>query len=105
MRIAIGFSAIAVAVAIPAGAFAVEVATQSNVPVELSLHASRPHADPFNDVTLDLVFVEPDGTIREVPAFWAGGDTWKARYASPQVGRHTWRSECGDIKDAGLHGV
>lgn len=96
---------LSVLAAVNATVKAAEIKTQANVPVELSLHASRAHADPFNDVTLDLVFVEPDGTIRQVPAFWAGGDTWKARYASPQVGRHTWRSECSDAKDAGLHGV
>jgi hypothetical protein len=81
------------------------VATRANVPVELSLRASRPHDDPFNEVTLDLVFTAPDGKTRRVPAFWAGGDTWKARYASPQIGRHAWRSECSDSKDAGLHGA
>jgi len=96
---------LALTLAVPIMSVASEVETQTNVPVELSLHASRPHADPFKDVTLDVVFTEPDGTTRRLPAFWAGGDTWKARYASPQVGRHAWHSECNDVSDAGLHGL
>ena len=81
------------------------VRTGANVPVEISLSAQRRHADPFNDVTLDVIFAEPDGTTRRVPAFWAGGSEWKARYASPHTGAHSWRSECSDTGDAGLHGV
>ena len=73
---------------------------------ELSFTAARPHADPFRDVTLDVVFTAPDGkTTFRVPAFWAGKDVWKVRYASAVVGTHTFRSECSDATDAGLHGV
>ena len=60
--------------------------------------------DPFNDVELDVVFTGPDGEERTVPAFWAGGRTWKVRYASPEAGRHAWRSVCSDTSDTGLHG-
>ena len=60
--------------------------TEANVPVELTLEAARSHADPFNEVTLDAVFVDPEGRELRVPAFWAGGRTWKVRYASPIIG-------------------
>src|SRR6185436_5574763 len=79
--------------------------THANVPVEITFTAQRPHADPFNDVTLDVTFTDAAGTARKVPAFWAGGDRWKARYASPLSGAHRWRSECNDAADSGLHGV
>jgi hypothetical protein len=79
--------------------------TEANVPVELVFTATRPHADPFHDVVLEAVFTEPDGTERRVPAFWAGDQTWKARYASPQSGGHVWRSASNDSQDPGLHGV
>ena len=81
------------------------VSTPANVPVEISFHARHPHADPFNDVTLDVVFSEPGGKKLKVPAFWDGGSLWKVRYASPHEGTHTWRSLCSDASDAGLHGV
>jgi hypothetical protein len=72
---------------------------------EVELVAERDYADSFNDVTLDVSFTAPDGTICKVPAFWAGGRRWKARYASPLVGVHTWQSECNKQDDAGLAGV
>ncbi len=85
-----------------------KVSTQANVPVEISFTAEREHKDPFFGVTLDVVFKQPDGSSLRVPAFWAGGKTWKVRYASPQVGAHQWKSEChadGDQPDGGLNGV
>lgn len=71
---------------------------------ELTFLAAAPHAEPFATVELDVLFVAPDGARRRVPAFFAGGERWKARYASPQVGLHRWRTECSDPADAGLHG-
>ncbi len=75
------------------------------MPAEINFTAQRHHADPFNEVTLDVILTEPSGTTRRVPAFWAGGTMWKARYASPLPGTHRWRSECNDLSDAGLHGA
>ena len=48
---------------------AAEVRTEANVPVEVSFTAQRSHASLSNDVVLDVVFNEPDGTTRRVPAF------------------------------------
>jgi len=79
--------------------------TQANVPVELTFTAKDGYADPFNQVTLDAIFTDPAGTARRVPAFWAGGRTWKVRYASPLAGTHTFRTECNHPADAGLHGA
>ncbi len=73
--------------------------------VELSFVANRTHADPFNEVTLDLLVTDPHGKELLVPAFWAGGNVWKARYASPDVGTHRYRSECSDKQDQGLHAL
>ncbi len=87
-----------------AAAEKVESRTQTNVPVEIQFDAARRYADPFHDVKLDLVATEPNGTERRVPAFWAGGSTWKARYASPNFGLHRWRSESNQADDAGLTG-
>jgi len=79
--------------------------TQANVPIELTFTAQRAHGDPFNGLTLDVVFIGPDGATLRVPSFWAGGATWKVRFASPVVGIHRWITECNDPADAGLHGV
>src|SRR4051812_47086564 len=79
--------------------------TAANVMVEQTFTASRAHADPFNDVTLDVVFTAPNSKSMRVPAFWAGGNKWKVRYASPMIGAHRFVSECSDTKDKGLHQV
>ena len=79
--------------------------TQANVMIETAFTSRTERHDPFNEVTLDVVFTEPGGVERRVPAFWAGGTTWKVRYASLLVGVHRFRTECSDPKDAGLHGV
>ena len=79
--------------------------TQANVMTELSFTSSRTYADPFNEVTLDVIFTEPGGRHLRVPAFWAGKNAWKVRYASPVVGTHSFRTDFADAADAGLHGV
>jgi len=78
--------------------------TPANVPIELTFTARGAYADPFNQVTLDALLTDPAGVVRRVPAFWAGGKTWKFRYASPLAGTHTFRTECNHAADAGLHG-
>lgn len=88
-----------------AAAKEVALATQANVMVETTLVAGHTYADPFNQVTLDVVFSDPQGTALRVPAFWAGGNVWKVRYASPVPGTHRFRSECSETQDAGLHGI
>lgn len=79
--------------------------TQTNVMIEISLDARADHRDPFNTVQLDVLFTPPNGHKMRVPAFWAGGNQWKVRYASPVVGIHKFQSECSDTNDSGLHGV
>ena len=81
------------------------IRTHSNVPAEVVFQAARPHADPFNDVTVDVLFTDPLGNPFRVPAFWAGGTTWKARYASPRTGIHRYQTVCSDPTDAGLNGI
>jgi hypothetical protein len=79
--------------------------TPANIATEIDFSRAKAHADPFNGLTLDVIFTDPAGTVRRVPAFWAGGKVWKVRYASGVVGTHAYRTECSDISDAGLNGV
>ena len=78
---------------------------EANVPVEVTFTATRAYADPFNEVTLDAVFRDPKGAELRVPAFWAGENSWKVRYASPVTGTHRFRTECSEARDTGLHGI
>ncbi len=77
----------------------------ANQIAEITFTAENPHADPFNDVTLDVVFTDPTGASFRVPAFWDGEKIWKVRYASGKVGEHHFKTECSDASDKGLNGV
>jgi uncharacterized protein DUF4038/uncharacterized protein DUF5060 len=78
-------------------------ATQ-NCMTEWSYGSGKSYADPFNDVELDVLFTDPDGDTRRVPAFWAGEGAWRVRYASPKVGWHRYRTVCSDASNPDLHG-
>jgi Protein of unknown function (DUF4038)/Domain of unknown function (DUF5060) len=53
---------------------------------------------------LDVVFRGPEGHEQRVPAFWAGGKTWRIRYAPPRAGRYTYRTVSSDPSNPDLHG-
>ena len=99
--------AFVIGVALTPGGFGTEreLQTEANVMVELTFTADGSYADPFNGVTLDAVFIDPHGLELRVPAFWAGTNVWKVRYASPSPGTHRFRTECSETRDPGLHGV
>ncbi len=82
-----------------------ETVGRANEVIEARFEAALPHHDPFDELTLDAVFTDPHGQTFRVPAFWAGGNVWKVRYASPLPGKHTFHTECSDPKDTGLNGV
>ncbi|PYK01770.1 MAG: alpha-L-rhamnosidase [Verrucomicrobia bacterium] len=78
---------------------------KANEMIELTFASTKTYADPFNDVDLDVSFTAPDGRTVRVPAFWAGEQTWKARYASSKIGRHRYRTECSDKTNRSLHSL
>ena len=81
------------------------VPVEANQMAEVALASGKTYANPFMDAQLDAVVTQPDGTRLRLPGFWAGGSDWRFRYASNKVGIHTWRTECTDTADSGLHGV
>jgi hypothetical protein len=78
--------------------------TPANVMAELTFESAKHYSDPFNQVQLDVVFVDPARKEFRVPAFWAGGKTWRARYSSGLPGTHRYETRCSDQSNAGLHG-
>jgi len=71
---------------------------------EWSFTSGKVYHDPFNEIMLDVMFIDPDGEEHLAPAFWAGEQNWRVRYASPKVGTHRWRSICSDTSNTNLHG-
>jgi len=81
------------------------VKTEANVAAEMTLQSKGEYANPFMDLTLDVEFTAPSGSTKLVPAFWAGDKAWKVRYASAEVGTHTYMTVRSNKDDSGLHGV
>ena len=78
--------------------------TRRNNVAEWTFESSTAYGDPFNEVSLDVVFADPDGDEYVMPAFWAGEQAWRVRYAPEKVGSYSYRSVCSDAGNADLHG-
>ena len=77
---------------------------EANRVVEFTFRSeTSSYDDPFNDVQLDAVFRTPEGKTLTVPAFWDGGQTWRLRYSSGQLGVHKFHTICSDAKNPQLH--
>ena len=74
-----------------------------NEVVEISQTSKSPYGDPFNEIEVDVVFSK-GGQNWRVPAFWAGGQEWKVRFAPPETGSYKYRWECTDTNNPDLHG-
>ena len=71
---------------------------------EWAYSSGKIYADPFNEVDLDVVFRDPHGNEQRVPAFWAGEQVWRIRYAPPLPGLYTFRTVSSDFNNQDLHG-
>jgi hypothetical protein len=71
---------------------------------EWSYSSGKAYKDPFNDIDLDFIFVDPQGREQRVPAFWDGEQTWRVRYTPHSPGRYSYRSVCGGASNQDLHG-
>ncbi|HEY0828702.1 MAG TPA: DUF4038 domain-containing protein [Bacilli bacterium] len=80
-----------------------EVISQNDV-LELAFSSAKSYQDPFNEIQLKAIFIEPDGKEKVVSAFWSGDQVWKIRYSSAQRGQHPFRTVCSDINNEDLHG-
>jgi hypothetical protein len=72
-------------------------------PLEWKFISSKKYEDPYNEVTLDVVVTDPQGRQQTVPAFWAGEQVWRVRYASHGAGRYSYRTVCSDAANSSLH--
>ena len=61
------------------------------------------YADPYRDVTLDVVWRRPDGSTVKFWGFHDGGQTWKFRFLPDQLGEWTYDATFSD-GSAGLKG-
>ncbi|HTJ30396.1 MAG TPA: DUF4038 domain-containing protein [Acidobacteriaceae bacterium] len=87
-----------------AHAMAEERVALTGAPTEWSYTSGKQYSDPFNQVDVDVVVTTPSGHEEKLPAFWAGGNVWRARYAPPAPGVYRLKSVCNDAANHDLHG-
>ena len=71
---------------------------------ELVFKSEAVCTDFFNDVTFDVKFTRPDGSNLLIPGFWAGGNTFKARYDISVPGKHGYVTVSNDKSLNGISG-
>ena len=76
-----------------------------NMVAEVEFAARRDWDDPTAEVEVDFEFTGPDGDPHLVPAFWAGGRCWRARYSSGVEGVHHFRAVVRSKDETGLETV
>jgi len=76
-----------------------------NEAVELPFVSAKTYTDPFNEIELDVIFEDQDDNEWRMPAFWAGGQSWRVRFAGPKPGEYSYRTECTDQSNTSLHGI
>jgi len=74
----------------------------TNCVTEVAFRSTETYADPYNDVDLDVAFTGPKGKQVRIPAFWAGDNVWKVRFAAPERGTWKYATTCSRADDAGL---
>lgn len=67
---------------------------------EASYDNTTQYTDPYSDVTLNVTFVRPNGTIVEFWGFYDGGDVWKIRFMPDQVGKWKYTATFSDGSQA-----
>jgi hypothetical protein len=70
---------------------------------EWSYRSEKHYKDAFNELELDVIFTLPAGKSWRVPAFWAGGDEWRVRFAPPLPGSYQVTTACTDTANPSLH--
>jgi len=71
---------------------------------ELSFQSTRTYNNPVYDVKdFRVAFAAPSGRVLTVRGFWDGGTDWKVRFLPDETGTWTWKSDCTDKENSGLH--
>ncbi len=77
---------------------------QQNAVAELTFHASGHPAPTSFSIDFTCVITSPTGRRAAVPGYWAGGQTWRVRYSSTEIGRHEYVTVCSPSDEFGLGG-
>ena len=77
--------------------------TETWVMNELVFLSTESYADPYRDVTVDLILTG-NGETYTIPCFWDGFGIWRARFYCPTAGTWSYTTRCSNAADLGLNG-
>jgi hypothetical protein len=71
---------------------------------EIRFQSSKTYDNPIYDVKdFKITFTAPSGMTKIVRGFWDGGADWKVRFMPGETGNWSWKTECSDKENTGLH--
>jgi hypothetical protein len=71
--------------------------------VESAFTSATEYQNPVQDVQVAVEFTSPSGKQITVEAFWDGFKTWRMRFSPEEVGQWSYRTQCSNAADGGLH--
>lgn len=84
-------------------ALAQSLVTQQNQVIEWAYQSAKTYKNPFYDVELHAIIRASDDSEMRLPAFWAGENEWRFRFAAPDTGTYTFTTVCNDPQNDQLH--
>jgi hypothetical protein len=71
---------------------------------EIPFHSSKSYDNSIYDVKdFTITFTAPSGIQKVVRGFWDGGTDWKVRFMPDEIGEWSWKTDCSDKVNTGLH--
>ncbi len=72
--------------------------------LEMTLEVEAEYRNPYDarEVSLEAVFVGPDGSEMKVPGFWDGEEAWRVRFTPSQEGEWRYHLTIGDERGRSL---
>ncbi len=71
---------------------------------EIQFKSTKTYDNPIYNVRdFKIVFSAPSGREKTVQGFWDGGNDWKVRFMPDEVGTWSWKTQCSDKENEGLH--
>ncbi|HOE67070.1 MAG TPA: DUF4038 domain-containing protein [Candidatus Hydrogenedentes bacterium] len=77
---------------------------QRHCVIDIALLSAGNDIDPYNAIDVDVICYSPSGASFCIPAFWAGDNVWRFRFAGEEIGAYRYETRCSNPHDAGLHG-
>ncbi|MEM8858225.1 MAG: DUF5060 domain-containing protein [Chloroflexota bacterium] len=83
---------------IPNNRFQPEYGEVVHTPIDINFTNTTVIGNPF-DLIANVTFTHPDtGEVRRTQMFYAGGDTWTARFTATQEGRWIYSTQSSDLE-------